>query len=111
MPMHPLIYLGNPNNPDGQILSKKTFEMVMTAVEQREGWLVIDESFIDFLDDTLSFRNQLAEHPRLVILLSLTKFYSVPGLRIGAAGSSRSWLYNFPDSFARGMSMDLHSSI
>lgn len=88
MPMHPLIYLGNPNNPDGQILSKKTFEMVMTAVEQREGWLVIDESFIDFLDDTLSFRNQLAEHPRLVILLSLTKFYSVPGLRIGAAGSS-----------------------
>lgn len=88
LPMRPLLYLGNPNNPDGQILPKSLFAKFVSAVEARDGWLVIDESFIDFLDASASFRTEIDRHPQVVILLSLTKFYAVPGLRIGAAFSS-----------------------
>lgn len=88
LPMHPVIFLGHPNNPDGQLLPEDAFIQCLAAAEQREGWLVIDESFIDFLGDEWSFRQQVRNHPRLVVLLSLTKFYAVPGLRIGAAVAS-----------------------
>ncbi len=88
LPPHPLLFVGHPNNPDGQLLSRETFLSFLKAAEEAEGWLVVDESFIDFLGDSCSFRSYVSSHPRLVILLSLTKFYSVPGLRIGAAVSS-----------------------
>ena len=83
-----LVFLGNPNNPDGLFLSRSAFHQVMAAVEKSGSWLMIDESFIDFAGDDRSFRQEVAHHPGLVICLSLTKFYAVPGLRIGAVFSS-----------------------
>jgi histidinol-phosphate/aromatic aminotransferase/cobyric acid decarboxylase-like protein len=49
--------------------------------------VVIDEAFMDFLppDQEQSLIGLIANYPNLVILRSLTKFYSLPGLRIGYA--------------------------
>lgn len=85
MPEHSMIFLGNPNNPDGQLLRRETFHKFAEAAAKKNGWLIIDESFIDFVGDEASFRNEIFKSPNLMVILSLTKFYAVPGLRIGAA--------------------------
>lgn len=90
LPPHPMLFLGHPNNPDGQILSRERFRRFAEAAGEKEGWLVIDESFIDFLGTEYSYAREIERYPQVVILFSLTKFYAVPGLRIGAAFSSPS---------------------
>lgn len=83
-----LIYLGNPNNPDGCILEKNILEQVLLRAEKTGGQVVVDESFVDFVGDKASVRSYIGEHPALSVVMSLTKFYAVPGLRIGALFSS-----------------------
>lgn len=86
---HSVIFLGNPNNPDGQPLSEPAFHSLMSLAEKNDSYLVIDESFIDFLPDSYSYRAEAAFHDHLVILSSLTKFYAIPGLRAGYMISSK----------------------
>lgn len=49
--------------------------------------VVVDEAFLDFLPegDRHSCIPWLGEFPNLVVIRSLTKFYSLPGLRLGYA--------------------------
>ena len=56
---HSLIYLGHPNNPDGQLLSPSDFEAVLRLAKKKESFLIIDESFIDFVGDDVSYRHVL----------------------------------------------------
>ena len=75
--------LNDPHNPTGQRLDPAWVQECL----HRFAWVVIDEAFIDFLppDQQSSWIPYLAQFPNLVILRSLTKFYSIPGLRIGYA--------------------------
>ena len=77
------LLLNNPHNPTGKLWTR---EEILPYLEQFE-LVVIDEAFMDFLtpDREQSLIPWVAEYPNLVILRSLTKFYSLPGLRIGYA--------------------------
>jgi L-threonine-O-3-phosphate decarboxylase len=77
------LLLNNPHNPTGKLWMK---EEILPYLEQFE-LVVIDEAFMDFLtpDREQSLIHMVKENPNLVILRSLTKFYSLPGLRIGYA--------------------------
>lgn len=88
LPKDALVFLGNPNNPDGKLLPRAVFRRFIDAAERTGSWLMIDESFIDFVGSAESYRGDLKRHPRLIICQSLTKFYAVPGLRIGVTLSS-----------------------
>ena len=78
-----IICLGNPNNPDGSLQTlTEVFEMAALA-QASNSLLLIDESFIEFTNESHSLRPYLAEYPAIVILHSLTKFYAIPGLRLG----------------------------
>jgi threonine-phosphate decarboxylase len=72
----------NPNNPTGQVMSRLALRELAEAVERLQGWLIIDEAFIDYCQKQ-SVVSMLKKYPRLVVLRSLTKFYAMPGLRIG----------------------------
>jgi threonine-phosphate decarboxylase len=76
-----LWFLGHPNNPTGQLLPPKT----LTALLQSSRPVVLDEAFIDFLPDadTHSLIRQAAAQDGLYVIRSLTKFYAIPGIRLG----------------------------
>jgi L-threonine-O-3-phosphate decarboxylase len=77
------LLLNNPHNPTGKLWTR---EDILPYLEQFN-LVVIDEAFMDFLDPSQeqSLIPWVTEYPNLVILRSLTKFYSLPGLRIGYA--------------------------
>lgn len=82
-----LIYLGNPNNPDGHLLPENDLNKILKTVEEKHGYVVVDESFIDF-GHGKSYRYLCSTHSSLIVVMSLTKFYACPGLRAGCAFSS-----------------------
>ena len=77
------IIINTPHNPSGQLVSK---ELIRLCLEQFE-LVVVDEAFMDFLKDgeRHSVVSWVENYPNLVVLRSLTKFYGLPGLRIGYA--------------------------
>jgi len=77
------LLLNNPHNPTGKLFPQE----VVWAALQRYAIVVVDEAFMDFLpaDCQQSAIAWVQEFPNLVIVRSLTKFYSLPGLRIGYA--------------------------
>jgi L-threonine-O-3-phosphate decarboxylase len=77
------ILINNPHNPTGYLFSRNN---LLPYLEQF-ALVVIDEAFMDFLspETQQSLIDLVPSHPNLVILRSLTKFYSLPGLRLGYA--------------------------
>ena len=75
-------------------LIKIIIRTVASMLKDANSLLVIDESFIDFVgNDTLqdneySMRSLINEFDNIIVVHSFTKFYAVPGLRIGAAFSN-----------------------
>ena len=82
-----MVFLCNPNNPTGQTTEKKLLIKVMKACKQCRAVLVLDECFIDFLDDPGRYecRDLIAEYPELVIIKAFTKIFCMPGVRLGYA--------------------------
>lgn len=77
------LLLNNPHNPTGKLFLKET----LLPLLEMFALVVVDEAFMDFLppDREQSLIPLVREFPNLVILRSLTKFYSLPGLRLGYA--------------------------
>ncbi len=77
------LLLNNPHNPTG---AGWTIAELLPLVE-RFALVVVDEAFMDFLPDTAPYSLVpfVAQFDNLVVVRSLTKFYSVPGLRLGYA--------------------------
>ncbi|CUH94019.1 hypothetical protein P22_0081 [Propionispora sp. 2/2-37] len=85
-----MLFLGNPNNPTGNLLQYQDIQTILEALKGENTLVVVDESFLDFLDDDRSYscRHLLPLYPNLIIIHSLTKFYAMPGLRLGFAAAN-----------------------
>jgi histidinol-phosphate/aromatic aminotransferase/cobyric acid decarboxylase-like protein len=79
------LLLNSPHNPTGLTIPRQVIQKLLTCF----GLVVVDEAFMDFLppaeQDRHSLLNQVTDWENLVVLRSLTKFYSLPGLRLGYA--------------------------
>lgn len=75
------LLLNNPHNPTGQLWHR---EEILPLLKQF-ALVIVDEAFMDFLPPELqqSLISVVQDYENLVILRSLTKFYSLPGLRLG----------------------------
>lgn len=78
----PVIQLCNPNNPTSVGFSVETLVQVAERQAARGGYLIIDEAFIDATPDA-SLAPRLDQHPALIILRSLGKFFGLAGARVG----------------------------
>ncbi|HIJ06930.1 MAG TPA: histidinol-phosphate aminotransferase family protein [Methanocalculus sp.] len=76
-----LRYLCNPNNPTGMLLSKEAITQRLKTCRDEGSTLFLDEAFIDLSDPDQSMVGE--RDPNLFILRSLTKAFSVPGIRFG----------------------------
>jgi len=79
-----LVFLGRPNNPTGISFEE---HKLLDLVDRFPGvFFAVDESFFEFIDGESSLiSNDMA--PNLIVFRSLTKFYAIPGLRLGFAGA------------------------
>jgi cobyric acid synthase CobQ len=75
------VILGQPNNPTGQALDTRLLRALIDAYP--ENTFLIDEAFAEFMEPNVSLLHELL--PNLIVLRSLTKFYAIPGLRLGFA--------------------------
>ncbi len=92
-----LLFLCSPHNPTGTVLAKESLEHILKITKQIGCRVLLDESFLDFLpdDSRKSARAHLNSNDHLMVLYSLTKFYSLPGLRLGALFADPSLLALF----------------
>ena len=92
-----LLFLCSPHNPTGSLLDKDMFERILRLTKELGCRILFDESFLDFLPDPLrqSTRTYIETNEHLIVLYSLTKFYSLPGLRLGTVFAHKSLLARF----------------
>ena len=78
------VFLCNPNSPTGQSVSRNSVYRLLEAVKRQRGCLIVDETFVEFCEEKSVIRRAVRDES-LVVLRSFTKFYGIPGLRIGYA--------------------------
>lgn len=79
-----IIWICSPNNPTGNLVSRKK---VVEVIEKFNGIVVIDEAYIDFADEP-SFVEELNNYPNLVVLQTFSKAWGMAALRLGMAYAS-----------------------
>lgn len=77
-----IVFLATPNSVTGQMIAKVEIEKVAHIALARKTMVVIDEAFVDFVE-TESIKALVRRNPYLIVLRSLTKYYALPGLRLG----------------------------
>ncbi len=82
------LFLCSPNNPTGQLIEPDLMQDIALRCRAMAITLVVDEAFMDFIADGVSMVDSLANFPNVFVLRSLTKFYAIPGLRLGYMVSS-----------------------
>ena len=75
------LFLCSPNNPTANSFLR---EELMRLVEEFDGMVVVDEAYIDFADAE-SLVGEIASHPNLVVLQTMSKAWGMAGLRVGLA--------------------------
>lgn len=82
------LFLCTPNNPTGLLPDEALLEAISRRCKALGIALILDEAFMDFIPERAGFIPALAGNPHLWVLRSLTKFYAIPGLRLGYLLSS-----------------------
>ena len=90
IPKNGCVFLCNPNNPTGELLSKKELLSIIIIAKKLKTIVFIDECFIELVPKSNeSVISYVKKYDNLFILRSLTKSFGLPGLRIGYACGSQ----------------------
>jgi threonine-phosphate decarboxylase len=81
------LYLCNPGNPNGTLYSSRIIEQIYSLCIASGTILVLDEAFMDFSEES-SAKQFIVKGDNGIVLRSMTKFFGIPGLRLGYALSS-----------------------
>ncbi|WP_201755175.1 threonine-phosphate decarboxylase CobD [Paenibacillus glycinis] len=76
-----LWFLGSPNNPTGQVVDAAIVKELLDEGET----VAVDEAFMDFAanESELGVLRDAASREGLIVIRSMTKFYAIPGIRLG----------------------------
>ena len=80
-----VMFLTNPNNPNGRLISRDLLEEIIKACEWAETTLVVDECFLPLTskEKECSLAYDITNYKSLVVLRAFTKTFAIPGVRIG----------------------------
>lgn len=76
------LFICNPNNPTGHV---QDLTAIIELLEAREKLLIVDETFMEFVaaEGEVSLVNKINKYKNLIIIKAVTKFFGLPGLRLG----------------------------
>jgi threonine-phosphate decarboxylase len=79
------LILGNPNNPTGQGIIREEVGILLKKAELMDIPVLIDEAFIEFMKDYKKYEALplVKKHDKLFIVRAVTKFFGMPGIRLG----------------------------
>lgn len=96
-----MVLIASPNNPTGNALTSEELDRVLSFISPKTV-VVIDEAYASFANkDTGYIRPLLEKYPNVLIVRTLSKFYGLPGLRMGFAfmGASLSGFLNYSTKY------------
>ena len=78
-----LIFIANPNNPTGTVVTKQEFEALLDGLPSRVV-VVLDQAYLEYVEDADSPRgvDYIHDH-NVVVLQTFSKAYALAGLRCG----------------------------
>lgn len=76
-----VLVLCNPNNPTGGQIKLNKLKIILEELNKINSYMLLDESFIDFSEN--KSLESLINNYNIFILRSMTKYYAIPGLRLG----------------------------
>lgn len=76
------LFICNPNNPNGKV---KDLNELLDLMIENDKLLIVDETFMEFVgeEEKYSLINKIEQTSNLFILKAVTKFFGMPGLRLG----------------------------
>ncbi len=80
-----VLYICTPNNPTGVLPDRSELVALIQHAATVSCDVVLDEAFIDWVDETLSFIPEIENYPNVIVVRSMTKLYAIPGIRLGYA--------------------------
>ena len=80
-----LMWICSPNNPTGNLIDREAIEKVL---QMFQGIVIIDEAYSDFAN-ARPFRHELASHPFLIVLNTMSKAWGCAAIRLGMAFASK----------------------
>lgn len=78
-----LVIITSPHNPSGVSLSKKEFDAIYEKVSNNGGAILMDEAFHEFSSVDYDLAKEISKYKNLFVVRAATKFFSLPGLRLG----------------------------
>ncbi len=90
IPKNGCVFICNPNNPTGKLLSKNQMLKIIKKAKKLSTLVFVDECFIEMVPEyNDSVISHVKKYTNLFVLRSLTKSFALPGIRIGYAASSQ----------------------
>lgn len=81
-----LVYICNPNNPTGHLLTREQVENFVKKVPENIT-ILIDEAYIEFTNQP-SFSNLVNQYKNIIVTRTFSKLYGFAGARLGYAISN-----------------------
>jgi aspartate/methionine/tyrosine aminotransferase len=78
-----LLYLSNPNNPTGAVLSDTAMARIVGRCERTGTWILADEVYLGAEIERARTRSFWGMSDRVIVTSGLSKAYGIPGVRIG----------------------------
>jgi len=78
-----LVYVSNPNNPTGSVLSPESMERIVRRCEEMEAYLIADEVYLGAEIHRPRTPSFWGMSDRVIVTSGLSKAYGIPGVRIG----------------------------
>lgn len=79
-----VLFICNPGNPNGTLYPQRVIEKIYSLCLASGTFLVLDEAFMDFCEEA-SAKRMIVHSDNALVLRSMTKFFGIPGLRLGYA--------------------------
>lgn len=84
-----IIFICNPHNPTGSVISKKEIMQLIYVCEKNNILFVLDEAYYEFCGDVENWYQYSSSLKNFIVLRTFSKFYGAAGLRIGYAISNK----------------------